>query len=438
MDAPVRRQRAVLTFAIALLVAACGSSPSPAPSSAVQAPSPSAPTGEVGSPVLGDPGTEPLPDTSAEPSPTGSPEPTTGPVATPAPRPAAWSAAHTVLKGSCWDSAGTVDDAGRFHVAASCDGVIRYAESTDGRTWKTVHFSLPARRLDVTPQVTVDGSTLYLAYTRLAVADGGCGDNGLIDVGVYYRTRSLPDGAWTAPVRLGRALDHLQAFRVARGVIHETFTSGGSTVPVSYGVLDHGRYRHSVIPGATGTSLRVGDDGQARIAYTTGSAIRYAVAGHDAAMSIRTIFRSKSMELGTPSMVLGPGDHAYMAWDADRIFETGGCTEPEPPPAPKPGTYFATDASGSWAVRWISKIIAQPSIALDPSSGRVDVVVSYQAGIRQLTRAADGTWSGKLIPGTKDTHVSLLRGIPATGGLLLIGLHEVDEQPPVVVALVQS
>jgi hypothetical protein len=248
----------------------------------------------------------------------------------------------------------------------------------------------------------------------------------------------LPAGRWAAPIRLGHVADHLQAFRVAGGVIHETFTSADGTGPVSYGRLDRGHYRSTLIPRATGTSLRVGDDGRARIAFTTGSAIRFAVVGRDASLSIRTIFRSKDLQLGPPSMVLGAGNHAYMAWQADLKHEFGGCSEPEPPPAVRPGTYFATDVTGSWAVRWISKIIGQPSVAVDTVTGQADVVISYRAGIRHLARAANGTWSGKLIAGTSQIEADQLRRIPRTGGLLLVGVRWHDEGPPDVVALVQS
>jgi hypothetical protein len=415
MASTIHRSRAVLLLTSLLLVAACGSSPTAVPSQVPSSPSPSGPTGEVPSAEPDAPSADPSPVVTPGPSVAPTPAPTPKPI----PVPTVWSKATTVLKGPCWNPATTVDGAGHFHVAAVCGNRIRYATSSDGRAWTRKTFSAPLHHEDVGAQLAVDGSTLYVAFTRLRIMDGACGDDGLVDVGVYYRTRHLPSGAWSAPVRIGHLGDHMAAFRVVGGIIHETFTSDDGKGPVAYGRSDHGRFLSVALPKAVDTSLRVGDDGRARIAYTTGSDVRYATITTDGRLSASTIYRSSVMQLSAPSLVLGQGDRPYIAWSAHEQWGGGGCADGSDA-VPQPGTYFATLVDGAWSIRRISRIVDAPSILVDPQTGRVEVVVSYDKGIRHLTRRPDGSWTGRLIPGTFGLGQSLVRRDPRSGHLVLV------------------
>jgi hypothetical protein len=433
MSTIVHRQRALL-LATALLVAACGdSSPAAGPGTVAPAPSPSAAAAYVPSPTPAGPSPIASPDPTA--SPTTIPAPIPTPKPKPVPVPTVWSKAAVVLKGPCWNPAATVDGAGAFHVVAHCGSRIRYATSPDGRTWTRKTFSTPLKHEDVSPQVAVDGSTVYVAYTRLRVTDGACGDDGLVDVGVYYRTRHLPNGAWSAPIRVGHAGDHLLAFRVKDGVIHETLTSDDGKGPVAYGRTDRGTFLSVPIPDAVNTSLRVGDDGRARIAYTTGHEVRYAFIARDGRLFSSTIYRTSTMQVTAPSLVLGKDDRPFIAWTAHEAWGGGGCADGAEP-VPQPGTYFAY-TNGGWRVRRISRIVGTPSILVDPRTGRVEVVVSYAKGIRHLTRQPDRSWSGRLIPGTFGMDESLIRRDPKTGHLLVVASKWGDE-PTNIVALVKS
>jgi len=418
----------ILLTSAALIAAACGDAPAVA--GPAGAPAPSA------SPIV-QPSGDASPDPSAVPAVTdGSPAPSATPdpgkpttVDTPSvqaagPVPTVWSKARVVMTGPCFNTSATVDPSGGYHVVAGCGMGIRYASSKDGKTWRTTALPHPAHRTEIEPQIAVDGSTLYVAYTRQRQVEGGCGFDGMIDVGVYYRTRTLPNGRWSPPTRIGSLGDHLQSFRVVNGVIHETFATQHQEGPVWYGSLSGGTFRSIRIPGATGTSLRVGDDGRARIAYTTGDSIRYAtVTGRS--LSTRIVFRSKIMQMDAPSLVLGAGDRAYMAWAVHPKFG-GGCADGGEPDV-KPGTYFGTDVSGAWRVKRVTALVTSPSLALDTSTGRLYAALATERDVRDLSRRPDGTWTtARRVPGSLGMQGGVLRRDTVTGHLLLVGSRWVE------------
>jgi hypothetical protein len=423
------RLRAVLLPLTILVIAACGG-PTAAADHTPTAP-PASP--DVPAPIVESPA--PVAQ-AADPGPVATPDPAKPPITKPVPKPkpvpvpTTWSRARVVFGDGCFTPAATVDGSGRFHVAAGCGMNVRYASSKDGRSWSTMLFKHPAHRFDVEPQVAVDGSTLYVAFTRLRPTDGGCGDDGLSDVGVFYRTRQLPSGVWSAPVRIGNIGDHLQSFRVANGVIHETVLAHDGAGPVMYGSLAHGSYRSIQIPDAIQTSLRVGDDGRARIAYSTGPTLRYAIVGADGQLSSRRIFDGRGMELTAPNLVLGAGDRAYMTWAAQAPWG-GGCADADPD-LPKPGTYFATDATGAWHVRRLSSIISPASLVVDAQTGRVNTVLDGTRALREYVRAPKGAWTNRSIPRTLDMGDTVIRRDPSTGVLLLVGVQYMGERTAVV------
>ena len=384
----------------------------PDPTGSVAAPS--VPPPSTGSPAPSeDPSAGPSAEPSAEPS--AKPSMPVGPV-----RPAArvWSRQRTIFTGDCSAPAAAVDHDGRFHVVAGCDTRISYAVSTDGRRWTMHTFARPAHRLEVDPQIAVDGWTLYLAYTRLRPVDGGCGDDGLTDVGVYYRTKRLPDGAWSSAVRLGHVGDHLQSFRVVAGVIHETFVSGNGQGPVAYGRQAGSTFTQVRLPGAQATSLRIGDDGRPRIAFTTEHTVRLATVGTGGKLALTTLFDGTDMGVMGPSLVLGAGDRTYLTWTAQQPWG-GGCADYERP-FPKKGIYFGTDASGTWQVKRLSSVPGASSIALDAEAGIAYAVISQQRGLRYLARDAAGAWSWQDIPDTDPTSSVMLRHDPRTDSLLVL------------------
>jgi hypothetical protein len=300
-------------------------------------------------------------------------------------------------------------------VAANCDTNIRYAVSGPGGTWSVKDFMPPIDRLERDPQIAFDGNTLYLAYTRMAATDGGCGDNGLRDLGVYYRIRTLPSGAWSDPKPIGPANDHIQSLRV-NGTIHATVLNDkdGKTY---YETLNGSAFHRYPIANAAGpASLRLGNDGRARIAYETaaGSLAFGVFKGSRFATSIIP----GSIRGYAPTLVLGKDNAAYVLWN--RGYHGVGCAEPGP--GPRDGTYFGTNVSGRWVWSRLTTNQGASSLVVDVRTGVVHALVA----------------SGRLVDYVKQPNVAwhhstlvnigagpaVLREDPNTGALLVayIGL----------------
>jgi hypothetical protein len=383
------------------------------------------------------PSATPLPQPTASPSLAEAPSLPPGPTPTvlppPAPprptaqgKPAAWSKAHRVIQGDCSREAAVIDASSRYHVAAVCDQKLRYATSTNGTTWRAVTLKAPLHRFDIDPQLAIDGSRLYLAFTRLRPTDGGCGDDGLVDVGVFYRTRTLPGGKWSAPVQIGKAGDHLQSLRVVDGVIHETVITNEEQGPVYYASQRGATHRRVLIKGAQQTSLRVGDDGRARVAFTAGHAVKLATIGSGTRVSTSTVFAATDVFNWSPVLVLGANDRAFLTWTAT-TWMGGGCADGGEV-SPREGTWFATNASGTWERKRLTPAVSYASLAADLATDRVQVLYADKRGYRLVTRAADGTWSGSRLDRSIDVYGLILRRDPATGYLLAIGSRWTDAE----------
>src|SRR6476469_7618042 len=126
------------------------------------------------------PSVSPSAPAPSAPAPKPTPRPTQVPAA---PASAAWSKPVTVpgLSG-CYTIVAAVDDLGSEHLAATCykgnGSELRYSDSRNGRNWTTATLKPPTGRYELDPQLALDANKLYLAYTRVAPTDGGCGDDG--------------------------------------------------------------------------------------------------------------------------------------------------------------------------------------------------------------------------------------------------------------------
>ena len=277
-------------------------------------------------------------------------------------------------------------------------------------------FKPPADRLEVGPQLAADGRDLVMAYTRLAPGDEGCGDDGLDDVGVYLRTWSHDDGTWSEAVRLGDSGDSLQSFRSVDGTLHATVTGADGRAYYLTGSADE--TTRIPLPEAGATSVRVGDDGHARIAYSTGQEIRLARVDGRTLQTTKVATTDRS-SLTSTALVLAPGDVPTIIWT--RTNAGGGCAEPEPDP--DDGTYLARRVGGSWEVARISKSTAATSLTLDPHDGRWHVVLTEFGEIRHLTGRSVDDPTTTTLPDTEDVIDSIIRVDPGDGRLVVVAVR---------------
>ena len=319
---------------------------------------------------------------------------------------AGWSGPGLVGRGGdCLQPQAAIDEDGGFHVAAACGSGVTYWTKS-GSSWSTTRLGRPTSAIDSGPQITIDGRTLYVAFSRNPAE--GCGAD--LDAGVYYRTRTLPDGSWSPARFIGKLQDRLQSFRVVGGSVHATITSiEGEAI---YETTASGVLKRYAIPGATGlSSLRIGSDGRARIAYEAEDSLRYAAfAGSRLASSAipGTLGRD-----GYPVLVLDAGNHAHLVWERmTRRPMTRGCSDIDPPPDPPDnGTYYVTNASGAWtpsAARRITSNVGTASLTLDVVSGRVHVLLGISnGGVRYYTKTATGSWSGEWLSSARSSGVAI-------------------------------
>ncbi len=390
--------RAISATALIFATIACSASPAISPSANPPSPTPPAPSGEP----------SPVTSPSAAPSGPVKPSPSARPVD---PVVATWSKPQTVgPPGQCQELSVVIDSAGGRHIAAACDARIHYSVQA-GRDWNTTEFKPPAKRDEYDPQLAFDGGLLYLAYTRIAVEEGGCGDSGLRDVGVFYRTRSLPDGAWSEPRQLGAVADHIQSFRVVDGTIHAT-VSNEADDQTYYETLEGTALKRHEIPKATGdVALRIGDDGRARVAYEADGALWY---GTFTGADLATKKIPGSDNGYGPVLVLGAASEPYLLWH--RGYHGAGCTYPDP--GPKDGTYLSTLVDNSWHSEHVSTREGAMSLTLDVKAERVHALIDAPDGMTHISRIGGESWAKKAL---FDRHTSsaVIRLDPRTGALLV-------------------
>ena len=259
----------------------------------------------------------------------------------------------------------------------------------------------------------IDGNRAYVAYWRpLPYEPHDCGPNEPgPSAGVYYRWRTLPAGAWSTAIPFGKTGDHLQAFRVDRGVLHAIVWNGtsGRTVYIRSTQDPVASTRHGIDTDGD-VSLRVGDDGRARVAFWGGGSLRY---GTFDGSGFSTSKVANGPTNRPAMLVLGARNQPHVVYTIVPPIEGCGTYEP----TSRTGTYYATLADGTWTSQRITKKVGRPSIAVDPATGRVHVLVANVL----LTKNPDSGWVSARLPAGVDSPV--MRLDPATGGLLVVYLH---------------
>jgi hypothetical protein len=312
----------------------------------------------------------------------------------------------------CDELVGGIDSSHRDYVAFECDGHVYTAVGSPGGSWTTTSFAPPTDRVEYDPQLAFWGDRAYLAYSRIAPVEGGCGDNGLRDVGVYYRTRVMPSGTWSAPTRIGAVNDGIEDLAVDGSTLFATVanrTDGRRYLEVIHSGTT-ARYRLS---GAVGpASLRVGEDGKARVAYAAAKNLDYAVL---AGTTMTTTAISKTGDRSwDPNLVLGPGDQANVLWYSED--RGGGCVSDE---ETTDGLYLSTLQGGTWASSRITKDLDSASLQADPTTGRLYLIHMTRTDLELQTKDPGGSWTTSSVGSILvASGLSLLRD-PSTGLLLV-------------------
>jgi hypothetical protein len=189
---------------------------------------------------------------------------------------AGWSSPDTIIaRTGCFQSGAVLTADGVPEAVATCDNdIYQFEQRANG--WTATQLTSTGSNLGV--QIAIDGSSLSVAYSSDTVVDACAAPSA--QSGVFVRSRALPDGAWSAPRRIGVHRDVLQAFDVADGHLHAAVTPG--TGGLIYETDASGTLRRYALPGGNGlASLSVGSDGRARIAYEATTGLRVATfTGH--------------------------------------------------------------------------------------------------------------------------------------------------------------
>jgi hypothetical protein len=326
-------------------------------------------------------------------------------------RPAAatWRAAKQVFPKRCFSPVLVVDGSSRYHVTATCGDKVGYAEGSATGAWTMQTLEPPARHVEQAPQIAVDGRDLYIAYTRYGpVIDADtCGGPYSVryeDLGVYYRKRTLPDGEWSKPRRLGRANDILGSLRVADGTLLAAMVGPAGTSLVYQSVDGGSRVRSRLKGVGDEFSLRVGSDGKARVAHVADDGSLRLLTS-DGTKTASMVVADKGTLLN-PLLLLGPGNQPHLIWTR-YAKEDGGCGGGTGGMSPE-GTYYATLVDGKWKPERVTRAVGPMSFVLDTETGAVHVVVNGERNQRagnRLThyeRAPGGGWTATPLQGSVD------------------------------------
>lgn len=336
----------------------------------------------------------------------------------PAPEPS-WAPAQVAFEGEdCQTPSLALEEDGTAHLAASCGGAIVYAWRRPDDAWRVAIIAGTNEHWALDPHLAIDRGTLYLAYSEVR-PDPSCGGAVGTPAGTYVRTRDLPDGRWgVGGLLMGFGNERLTSFRVRHAVKHgSVVTPEGGGVYFRAPGLNGGEDDRNLL-GSTGpSSVRVANDGTARIAYETSGAIRYAIG----AETLRWTDIPETEGGLNPQLVLGSNDEAYVLWTRDS--QGRGCASLEP--RPEDGTYLSTDSDGAWTTVRITGDVGPNSLTMDPGSGTVHVLVVGRGVTYYNDRR--GEWSLGTTLESDVWRPGVLRLDPRTGSPVVAYVRSIDE-----------
>ena len=312
----------------------------------------------------------------------------------------------------CSDVALAIDSEGATHVAAACGGSVRHLTDATG-AWATTTFSHPSNRVDLDPQIAIDGDIIHIAYTR-AIPSG----DAFVSIGVYHRERALDGDTWSTAVRLGSSGDTLGGFTVVDGVVHATVAARNGDV--FYETDKTGTLRRWPLPEAAFPgSLHVESDGAPRFAYDTGISLRYAVfhgSGFDWWLIPGTDPGSQD-----PQLALDADNKAHVTWTQIGL----------PAPGAASGVFYATNRTGEWKMIGNGRVTANygdSALEIDLETGRPHVMVATNAAVKYYTQVSATGWGGVTINPlvADDVDIAIDR---ATGRLVVVSSRLTADLP---------
>jgi hypothetical protein len=315
----------------------------------------------------------------------------------------------------CDDLTAVVDAAGGYHVAADCDGGVHVFSSKDGFTWTDTLMVAPVHRTEWLPHLAIDGETLYLGVTRFG-DDTDCGAPH--DIGVFIRSRHVPDRAWSDATRIGARGDRLHDLQVADGVLH-AIVNAENAGPLSYESKAGAALARVALPNAHSGVVQVGHDGKARVAFATEHRVTYGTVANGELLRM-TIAADKRTNMSSPELLLGPDDRAFLKWTQSDQQTGEGCGTSGP--GPLDGTYFGTDGDGAWTTMRVRRSTLGGSLTVDPTTGQLYMLMPGDSGtLHVLAQRTDGSWSSAKVPGMSGAYESVLRVDPARRRLVVFG-----------------
>jgi len=154
--------------------------------------------------------------------------------------------------------------------------------------------------------------------------------------------------------------------------------------------------------------MGVGADGRARIVYSARNGIQYA-RFTGSGFSTRKILGTTEFD-SHPVIALDASDKSHVVWTRNEPSTCG--------PSPV-GTWYASNASGTWKAQQITKAVGDTFIDVEGATGRVRVLIGSEAGVRYYRTTSDGSWKGATLASTSWARSPILSRNPSTGALFV-------------------
>lgn len=320
---------------------------------------------------------------------------------------AAWSGPTRVLNGDGYFGiAAVVDSGNHVHLAASSDG-IWYATNRTG-AWVTKRILNPRsdpqyRYTWDTPLIAVDeNDRIYVAATEWRWSD----DGGLpSSMGAFYVTdKGRVHGTFpSTPSRLGGSDKVGTSLRVANGRLYATLICdrcSGIVRSVWFRTLKAGTWTTVNLGQGSWASMRLPSNGRPRIALSSDTGIRYAVASSSVGGFTTTTIPGTTANDDDPILAIDAQGHSSVVWWR---YDPSSDTERE---------FYSALAGGVWSspttVASTVHYFLGTGFDVDTNGHPHVVTASFDKVIRDR-RLVNGTWMVSVVASSADVYALTAR-----------------------------